>query len=180
MKFIKAILLSITLATCSFPVISFADTIVQNNLIVGGTTPNTRYWSANGVNFIPLGPSATYSRLGAGLSNTSASYQWFVAPVNIPHGASINEIMFCYTDTDLTTRIELDMIWLPQTSNYGSTMGNVNSTTSSSVACKSATLTPAHVVDNSSNTYILQVGLQPTTHTFVSVRVSYSLSDPLP
>lgn len=153
--------------------------------IVGVVPGGPGYVSLNGINFKPLTPSNnTYSWSGVGLKNTGTSGDWFMAPVQIPNGATIQKIVVYYVDQDagVGNDLEVDLIYVPLGVNFGSLMATFKSSGSlaGSVYGETTTITNP-VVNLSANSYLIQAYLPVSTNiTLQGVRIDYGYPTNLP
>jgi hypothetical protein len=155
--------------------------VIQPAVAVAG---GPGFVSLNGLEFKPFDPTSTYTYSGVSLQNTSAYAAWFMAPVHLPQGATVNQMVVYYLDNDAGAGmdIEADLVYVPLINSYGTGMGSV--TSSGAVAGTTYNVTSAissPVVDNSTNSYIIQVYLPPSSQIrLMAVRIDYGYAASLP
>ncbi len=169
-----------------------ADTLVLRDGS-GGFSANsitlpavTRYYSVPPSSFVPRLNTFTYAIGTYAAGTTPGQLVDFSAPVHLPHGATITAVRFYPYDNDTVENISIQLYFKPH---VGSTITQLASggTTGFSPFDQSIPVTltgGAHVVDNASNFYSLNVSYRvPASFfniTFNSVRISYTVTSPLP
>jgi hypothetical protein len=143
------------------------------------------YVSLNGFNFKPFTPANnTYSWAGVGLKNTGSVPDWFMAPVQIPNGSTIQKMVVYYIDQDAGAgmNLEVDLVYVPLGANYGYMSAGFTSSGSLAGSVYGETTTIANpVVNLSANSYILQAYLPNSMNiTLLGVRIDYGYQASLP
>ena len=101
--------------------------------------------------------------VGGATMNDGNGFNGMVAPVHLPHGATVIGVTFYYTDNSATTDLDMDLVkYFPTTSSY-TTMASVTSSGSpGSTSGFDFTISSA-VIDNSSGTCFVRVTTNPLT-----------------
>jgi hypothetical protein len=137
----------------------------------------------NGWDFKPQSPTFTwaYANSSTGLMNTTSGVEYFLAPVHLPQGATINQIVLYYYDDDSVNDMTVS---LSQYSNMGSnkvlmaTVGSSGATTSNTYVTTASITSP--IVDNSAYSYGLFLTLPGGGLTVMNaVRIDYAYNTDL-
>jgi hypothetical protein len=133
--------------------------------------------------FKPLSPSATYTFTGGRLSNTTGVTEVFLAPVHLPHGATITQLILYFVDPGPEDiRVYL---WSNPLDNPSADTAIVD-VTSSGVSPDpriliANTFPNGNVIDNQSNFYTVSLDLPSgTAYRIGGVRIDYSFPINLP
>jgi hypothetical protein len=140
------------------------------------------YVTLSSFSFVPYNPAATYSYGGSALLYTGGGTAYFVAPLNLPHGATINQVTMYYLDNDATNNFSIVLLRYSMTTHLGSTLASVSSSGASSLFLNNSTSTIQNpVVDLASNSYYLQLQFPSSSLlAFEGVRVDYGYGVSLP
>jgi hypothetical protein len=139
--------------------------------------------SIGNVSFQPHPPSVQYGYINGRLYNNNGSPASFVAPVSLPHGATITQFVLYYVDNDSVNDINA---WIGYISLEESTVNVMCSITTSGGSPDARimvnnTITTGKVIDNQSYNYFVSI-LLPTgsTSQLSGVRIDYSYPTNLP
>jgi hypothetical protein len=139
----------------------------------------------NSFDFKPYSQIASYQYAGTLLWNLG-DYSYYIAPVHLPQGATINQVVAYYIDNDgvIGKDIEIDMLLLNDFTTSGDVMAAISSeglpiSSLINYAVTSSIFYP--VVDNSRYSYLVQVGMPNSANVALSaVRIDYTYSLSLP
>ena len=153
---------------------------------VGGPVPGgPGYVILNAFDFKPLISTASYEYADAALKNPSQfDVLSVVAPVHLPHGATINQVVAYYLDNDpdFQRDVEVELKLCYDLGTICGLMGTIKSSgavVGVTYKVTSAITTP--VVNNASNSYLVEVTLPPSIALgLVAVRVDYTYQTTLP
>jgi hypothetical protein len=136
--------------------------------------------------FIPIYSGGEY-KFGPGgvLQNPSDFDRYYIANVNLPHGATINKIVAYYYDNHVSDWVfYVALVRFGPADNSFEVMGNVVSYVSSpDYQVKEDLIIDSAVVDNQSYSYFLETYLEGGQESFIhlrSVRIDYSYPVNLP
>ncbi len=141
------------------------------------------YVSLSGLNFRPYIPSLSYSFSSGGIQNTGASLAYFIAPFQIPNGATINKMVVYYFDQDAgaTKDLEVELLELPLGSGVGVMATFMSSGSLSGPVYGETTTILDPLVNLSINSYAIQVGLPASINVLLTaVRIDYVFQTSLP
>jgi hypothetical protein len=156
------------------------DVEVSGDLDVsGGITIGTaqRYLTVSGFAFLPASPSLSYDRTQQKLQTHSAG-SWY-AEVNLPHGATVTELRCVVYDPDATygTTVMLNEMLL--NAGGGSAMGSVSSSGATGLQ-ELVDSSASGTIDNEHYVYSLRAITGGTLQALHSVRIAYTVTEPLP
>jgi hypothetical protein len=146
--------------------------------------PKTSYVSIAPAAFIPESDSTLYANEGDSLQNQSASGEWFAAPVQLPHGATVTKLQVAWRDAsdteanvylrrrsmnDLTAPFET----LAQVTSVGSLIGPQQGVWSDDSIDNAP-------IDNASYIYYLEAGMQDGSEDIQlkGVIIVYEITEP--
>lgn len=132
--------------------------------------------------FQPYSQSATWARNGTLLLySTTAGYQSFDAPVTLPNGARVKQVVFYYYDNDATYDAGLYWVTFPAQNFTGLATPTVGTTgVANSIRYAVMTNFP-NPIDNGSNNYFVRVYLPGNVAVALkSVRIEYGYDTALP
>ena len=147
----------------------------------------TSYVSVSVAAFVlsePTDGHALYDNDGASLRNLSDDYEWFVAPVSLPHGAVVTELTVGYRiDSDDTAQLYLrrrPMLDVTQGNETLAEVGSVGSSGSIYHGVWNDDTIEYATVDNASYTYFLDVYMPPRIEDIkvLGVVIEYTITEP--
>lgn len=157
-----------------FGIYSEGNTHVEGKL---SWKPVTSFVAVSPAAFQPSSSAASYiiSSGGNWLRNTSGSAEFFIAPVDLPHGAVVTKMNFYWYDfSAVDGSADLIRNNLDQTTNIITSIA----TTGSSGNGSSQTSGVNYTVDNSNNSYLIRVLLPDATVELNSVIIEYTIDEP--
>lgn len=140
-------------------------TQAQTNTLLDTYVPEaqTQHAIINGSDFVPEDPTASFCRdgiTGVLVNRDGASNQIFLHTLNIPNGSTLDSVEIEYVDNDGTEDVVLNLWSSPI---IGGFPVSVTSTGENSSSTNTKTISPAHVIDNTANQYMLVVSLPTET-----------------
>ncbi len=151
----------------------------------GGAVPGgPGFVALNAFDFKPYSQSYNYYYGGTLLNNTGVTSAFFIAPVHLPQGATINQVVAYYKDEDAGMWKDIAVVLLQcndftEAAVYMAEIYSSGAITGITYAVATAITFP--VVDNSRYSYIVQVNLPNSASVWLSaVRVDYTYSLSLP
>jgi hypothetical protein len=159
---------------------------VVNSPEGGGPVPGgPGFVVLNAFDFKPYTQSAGYMYSGTLLFYPGpGSYDWFVAPVHLPQGATINQVVAYYLDYDSNEgkEIEIDLMRCNDFDTTADIMASVTSSGATSGITYAIDITINYpIIDNSRYSYAVQVSLPISDWVGLSaVRIDYTYSVSLP
>jgi hypothetical protein len=151
----------------------------------GGPVPGgPGYVILNGFDFKPLDQAAGYHYSGSLLQNSGTGYAYYLAPVHLPQGATINQVVAYYLDNDSGTSLDVE-VKLLQTYDFSNSGVFIATVVSSGAILgitynvTSSITTP--LVDNATYSYAVQVGMANSASLGLqAVRIDYNYPVSLP
>ncbi len=142
------------------------------------------YVAVNALEFHPKSSNATFGYMENFLYNTDAGNTYFTAPVHLPQGAKVNQLVLFYLDTDnvFGHDVQLSLLYCNDFLSICETMTDMSPTdTTATVGYATTTTILNTVVNNALYSYILQVYLPASANISIgSVRVDYTYDSALP
>jgi|LSQX01.3.fsa_nt_gb hypothetical protein len=132
----------------------------------------------NPFQFRPRSPSDSWEYISSFLYNPSNEYSSLVAPLNLPHGATITKVTLYYLDN---TSSNMGLYLVREEANDKVYMAYTSSNNSSKNASDSSINSP--IVDNQSYSYYLMLGIDAgwgTDLLLTNVRIDYAYNSNLP
>lgn len=141
------------------------------------------YVSLNGLSFRTFSANTSYTYVGACLYYSGgSSFDYFAAPIQVPNGATLSQVVVYYKDGDAGHDLQLLLQRIPLGESTGDTLATVVS--SGSVAgprIASTAVISSPLVDLSANSYLLQASLPASSGVeLCGVRVDYDYPVALP
>jgi hypothetical protein len=136
----------------------------------------------NGFDFKPYLQTANYQYTGSMLQNPGTSLAYYLAPVHLPQGATVNQVIAYYFDYDGVVDLEVELL---QCDNLSGAIG-IMASLSSSGASPSMTFTVTSAIStplvyNASYSYAVQVSLPNSSLIGLeAVRIDYTYPVTLP
>ncbi len=129
-------------------------------------TPRTYYYSVGSADFSARdGSDVVRKEFGAGGAsmNNGDGFNGMVAPVHLPHGATVIGVTFYFTDNSATTDLDMDLMkYFPTTSSYTTMASTSSSGTPGASSGFDFTISSA-TIDNSNSTCLIRVVTNPLT-----------------
>ena len=115
------------------------------------------------------------------LYSTTAGYQAFDAPVTLPNGARVKQVVFYYYDNDVTNDASLYWVTTPALSFTGLATPGVGTTGAANSIRYGVMTNFPNPIDNGSNSYFVRVNLPGNVAVALkSVRIEYGYDTALP
>ncbi len=143
-------------------------------------TAGNGYESVPAAAFVPKDHSYEYYNDGYRVLNPTGSAPYFVAPVDLPHGATVTKVTFYFYD-DSSVGSDYASVWLGRNDhdNSFSQMADVTSNDAGDSSNQDDTINYA-TIDNSQYSYFLELCLNSSAVWAYGVVVEYSYSASLP
>ncbi len=161
-----------------FRILNGADTTAFTVTETGAVSwmPQTGYLSLSAADFQPQVDGYDFSNTGQRLQNVDGSSDNYIAPVQLPHGATVTRLTFYWRDTSSSNGVlSLYRNGLAGTSSlmaYASTSGNAGNGSSYDSTISYAT------VDNSQYSYFLSLGLPDSNVWCYGAIIEYTYTGP--
>ena len=134
----------------------------------------TGYYWVSPVTAVPMDETADYSNWWPGVVNSDGTNADFWAPVHLPNGATVTELVLYFFDSDLHNGATIKL-W--QVSAWGdsndSMSDDISSTGLAANGSASGSSFNPSLIDNENNRYALQITLPSSSTIFRSARISY-------
>jgi len=144
---------------------------IESNGNVTATTfsyanPRTFYYSIPAADFTGRdGGDEVIKELGSGgaFMNNGNGFNGMVAPVHLPHAATVTGVTFHYTDNSATTDLGMDMMKYNAGSSNYNIMASTHSVGTPGTSSVSAGTILQPVIDNLNASYLIRIITNPTT-----------------
>ena len=141
----------------------------------------------NAFDFTPYSQNSGFFINYGLLQNTGTGYAYYTAPVHLPQGATINQMVAYYYDDDTNVGKDISL-WMMRCyvmdGACGTIMASIESPpnpTSGSIYTAMTTSIYHQVIDNASYSYAIQIGWSNSNYVALSaVRIDYGYSSSLP
>jgi len=134
--------------------------------------------------FTPAFPGTIYTNYGVLVSGQSSTQITYMAPVNLPQGATVTKLVLYFNDTDLSQSVFAELLRNPVPGGETFLMASVASLVDllGSWTYRADTTIDNPVIDNQANMYFIRVGLPVSSAELMisGVRIDYGYPVMLP
>jgi hypothetical protein len=150
---------------------AYTDTIYKY------TTPKTGFLHLPAAAFAPSGPNNAFNNNGIEIINGVNGTACFLAPVNLPNGATIGSVAAWYNHA-AASNFGLEFIrYKVIDGTLTDLLNKVLPTTGGSRKQAGYNITPAEVVNNNAYAYVMVLCMNAATDSFYGMRIKYTYSN---